>query len=392
MKRNRYKMKMDLVVWEIRKLWTLPMIPVYLALCITFNLLFLINGRYGMADSEYTCFVLEVSEEIGVQMDNSFKERIRKLQESEYQKRLLAETEGAGDILEQYSTADMADLYIRLFGVTGKTAGALEWKYSRLQEAVNVLAEQDASLYLSAAGMTKRLMDELFGKLCRAVITEGILLAALMALYSCTSEKGSRTQQTVYVTRTGRGIQKTKAAAGLVSSLASYGVLAGISVLLFESMWRLGPIWRASMSSQFHYLNIAGIKVPFLTWIPFSVAQYLAATLLLGIIIVFIFYGLGFAAGLTAQNAYKGFVFWLAFAAVNFEFMMITGDSRQWLLYELTQWSPVALWWSQPLWFTDMDISAVLPWQECLEAIFCTVFCGLLLLFCFKRFYREDIK
>ena len=125
------------------------------------------------------------------------------------------------------------------------------------------------------------------------------------------------------------------------------------------------------MSSQFNYITAFGMRLPFLTWTSFSVAGYLWATLALGLAVVIIFHGLGFAAGLIANSAYRGFLLLLVPAALNFEIMMLAGDNSLWLLYQLIQWSPVTLWWFQPLWFTELGTVTALPWQECMEAVFC---------------------
>ncbi len=381
-------MKKDMLTWELRKLWSLPMISVFMILCIAFNMLIIFANRNG---NGYVSYVIEVTEEIGGQMGEGFDRLLPALSDSQYKDTLISEASGAVDIFIQFDATEIGALYINAYKLTGAQADRLERKYNKLQDAVKILDEQDASLSLNAAGMTKSLTDALFRYLCRAVITEGLLLAVLMALYSSGFEKLNRTALSVYSTRTGRGIQRAKFAASTLSALGAYVLLAASSVGVFALLWNMGPIWKASMSSQFNYIISMGLELPFVTWKPFTVAGYLAATLGLGAMVVMLFHGFGFVVGLLTGDAYKGFAVFLVLGALNFALLVMTGDSGEWLLYQLIQWSPIALWWFQPLWFTDMNIITVLPWQECWEAVSCTGLCIGLLMLARRYFHRKDV-
>ena len=146
------------------------------------------------------------------------------------------------------------------------------------------------------------------------------------------------------------------------------------------------------MSSQFHSVSAMGVKLPFICWESFTVAEYLSATLALGAVVVSIFHGLAFAAGLVASDAYKGFLLFMIVAALNFEGLMLAGDYGQWLFYQLMQWTPVSLWWFQPLWFTDLGAGAVFSWQECRTAAVCVLLAVALCWIAFRRFRRKDIQ
>lgn len=381
-------MRKDVLTWELRKLWSLPMIPVFMILCIAFNMLIIFATRNG---NEYVRYIIEVTEEIGGQMGGSFDRLLSAHLDSKYKNTLISETSGAVDIFSQFDATEIGELYINTYKLTGAQADRLERKYNKLQDTVKILDEQDASLSLSAAGMTRSLTDALFQYLCRAVITEGLLLTVLMALYSSGYEKLNRTALSVYSTRTGRGIQRAKFAASTLSALGTYVLLAASSVGVFALLWDMGPIWNASMSSQFNYIISMGLELPFVTWKRFTVAGYLAATLGLGAMVVLLFHGFGFVFGLLTGDAYKGFVVFLMLGALNFATLVMTGDSGEWLLYQLVQWSPVTLWWFQPLWFTDMNIATVFPWQECWETVFCTGLCIGLLMLARRYLHRKDV-
>ena len=380
------------ICWEVRKLWEMPMIPIFLLLCLGFNTLIILGNRSGSDADSYVSYVSGVAQKIGGQMGEEFSRALARLpDENKFKDQLISETLGREDTLDEFDTSRLSDLYIGKFRIQGLAAGFLEQKYRILDSKVKKLADEDASMSLAAAGKTKELMNALFQKMCRAVITEGILLAVLMALYSSGCDGLSRTVPILCSSRAGRRIQLSKAAASGLSAAAAYIILAAGAVLIFTCVWNPGPIWDANMSSQFNYITAFGMKLPFLTWTSFTIAGYLSATLMLGLAVVLIFHSLGFAAGLTANSAYRGFLLFLVPAALNFEVMMLAGDNSLWLLYQLIQWSPVALWWFQPLWFTELGAGAVLPWQECAEAVFCLAAGAGLLWASYGHYLKRDV-
>jgi hypothetical protein len=69
-------------------------------------------------------------------------------------------------------------------------------------------------------------------------------------------------------------------------------------------------------------------------------------------------------------DTYKGFLAFLSFVVLNLAAMMFSGDAGFW---SLISWPSGcrSIWWFQPIWFTEMGVGAVLPWQECWTAVFC---------------------
>lgn len=378
-----------LAKWEIRKLFEMPMIWIFLLVCIVFNVLLTVRNRYG---ADYAAYVRDAGKEAGNKLGAAFDRRVEKLPESDYKQILVEETKGAEDIFEDYDTKELLQIYLSKYHVTGWTADALEWKYKLQEQRVKELARQDASMDIAAAGMTEELFRFLFQTLCRAVIIEGVLAAVFMALYISGSEWMARTWPVVYAGRRGRNIIKEKFAAGAFSAVLAYAAIAGISSAVFAAVWQLGDIWKADMSTQFYFISSMGLKLPFISWRTFTLGGYFMATLALGGIVVFVFYGLGYFCGLVMKNSYAGFVVLSASAAFNFELIMLAGSQGLWGLYEAVLWSPAAFLWFQPLWFSDMGISAVVPWQECAVGLFCVVITVLLLTVGFRYFKQKDMK
>lgn len=379
-----------LLWWEIRKLCEVRMMWVFAILCVAFNVFFVMSNQAG---GEYVSYVKEARDLTGSRMGKAFDKKAEELLDDDDRKDLLiSETKGAEDLFETYDAVTTAGMYIGKYRITGWVADALEWKYAQQNGQVRKLAAQDASLDAAAAGMTKQLLDILFGRLCRIVIAEGWILAVFLALYICGSERMSRTWTIVYASRRGRSIHVEKYIAGCICALGAYAAIAFVSSAVFAGVWRLGEIWETNMSTQFYYVYVAGIKVPFVPWISFHMWGYLGAVLALGAVVVALFYGIGYTIGLLTKNSYAGFLLLFIVLAVNFEVVMLAGDSAQWMIYEAAMWSPLMLWWLQPLWFSDMGINALVPWQESLTAALCLLVSAVLLMAGMRFFYRKDLK
>ncbi len=413
----------ELLCWEMKKLWSQPMILVFLLLCIVFQIFLAAEDRYLEPGGDYAIYVARMTKETGRRMGREFTEAMdgarknmrnmdakdetlpwekrdgqqiaaqaKVAQESVYREQFQQETANREDIFADYSCMKLADGLLRQFYITGWPARMMERKYEKQQEAVDLLAERKDSLDVSSAGMTQPVADALFQTQCRMLITEAMVLAVLMALSVSGSERTARTHLTVCVTRTGRKIQYVKAVAGLMSALAAYGMLAVSSIGFFALIWYPAPDWGSSISSQFHHMSLAGTELPFITWKPFTTGEYLLAVAGMGAVVVMLFYGLAFCLGLWIKSAWAGFVLLILLVAVNFQVIMMAGDSLQWGLYLCAQWTPAGLWWSQNQWFTDMLISGAVPWQECATAALWAVLCLILLAVSFHHMKKEDIN
>lgn len=382
-------MKMELMKWEMKKIWSVPGISGFLLLCILFNMFLIAEDDYGV---DYVQYVAGVSQVTGMQLGELFEVQAENLPEHEYKEIFLAETKGKQDIFENYNAAALGDSWIGLYRMSGFVENMLHQKFQKLQARIEELDERDASLSLGAAGMTKILLNGLFSKLFKAVLTEGMLAAILIALYACSNEKMQRTHLLVYSSKRGRYIQKEKFTAALVSAVSAYLALAGSSILFFAGFWKMGSVWNMDMSSLFYYVNDGlGLKIPFVSWTDFTVAGYLCAMTVLGTVVVGISAGLGFFAGLIFQNALTGFLFVIIIIAMNLQMISYAGNSGIWEMYELLQWTFAAFWWNQPVWFSELGVSTLLPWQTCHTAVVCLACCVIMLYVSFRYFYKKEL-
>ena len=130
---------------------------------------------------------------------------------------------------------------------------------------------------------------------------------------------------------------------------------------------------------------------PFITWGDFTVAGYLAATLVLIAAMTVISGFTASVVGTLIRNTYVAALALMLLCAGGFALIVAFADLKLWAAYEISAFLPVTLWTTQNIWFTESGISSILPWQETITACF-----GLLLFGCgtwlaLRHFYRKDI-
>ena len=270
---------MNLAVYEWRKLFRLPALWAFLALCLAFNGLLIASlSPYDRAFFNETS---RTAKALGQRVDEDFLAGLDAMPATENRDLLLQSVTGMEDIFETYDAGELSDFYA---GVVEKspTAGKwMTWKYGLLADRVAHLAETDAAMDLYAGPVTYGSHQFLFGSLFRAVLCESAILAMLGTLYLLGYEGMHRTEGLACSSRMGRKLRLVKVLAALPASAALYGLLAVCTLVPYFLLYDYGGIWDASVSSQFNYFSDMLVVRPFLTWGDFTVAQYLAAALAL---------------------------------------------------------------------------------------------------------------
>lgn len=365
------------------------MIPIFLALCLGLDL-FVVGMTWYKKHSavENVAYIAGVTGEIGQRMGPELDEAMAAFPEHPCRDALITSVAGKTDVYEGYDAAGMGENFLLSFGVTGPMADIIREKFVKFQSSVDKLAALDASMDMAAADITSELYPHLLITLCCLVTGEGLLFAMLLALYSMGSERVSRTEQMIYATRWGRTIQGSKWVASFLSALGSYMLLCLATMGAFAYLWRLGPIWGESVSSQFYVLPRFGY---FLTWQPFSLAGYLAAELGLGLGLVAVFHGLAATSGLLAGDMYRGFLALFVLMAASVAGVRLAGDAGVWSLYAAGFFLPTLLWMDVGQWFTHGGIDTLFRGQELIVLGLWLILAGLLFFTAWRHFSRKDV-
>lgn len=381
---------MNLAVYEWRKLFRLPALWTFLALCLAFNALLIA----GLSPYDRTFFneTSQTAKALGQRMDEDFLAGLDAMPATENRDLLLQSVTGMEDIFETYDTGELADFYA---GVVEKSPTAVKWmtgKYGLLAERVAHLAQTDAAMDLYAGPATYGSHQFLFGSLFRAVLCESAILAMLGTLYLLGYEGMHRTEGLACSSRTGRRLRRLKVLAALPASAALYGLLAVCSLAPYFLLYDYSGIWDASVSSQFNYFSDMLVVRPFLTWGDFTVAQYLAAALALGAVLTAVFSLLASVCGTLVRNPYLAALVLGILCFGGMGLVSAFGELDWWAAYLVACFQPVMVWLSCSAWFTELGLNAVLPWQETIAAGLNLLLWGGGALLALRRFDRKDVS
>lgn len=145
-----------------------------------------------------------------------------------------------------------------------------------------------------------RMHSELFRSLMKNVAIQSIMLAVLITTLIANYEVEQRTQSTMYTTKKGRSLIWNKLSAALSVSFFSFMLLAGVSLGIFFMTYDYSNMWQAPISSGLNW----EYKLPYITWWPINVWQYLLLAILIELVVVLIVASLAFAMSLYVKNSY----------------------------------------------------------------------------------------
>ena len=380
---------MSLVVCEWRKLFRLPALWAFLALCLAFNGLLIASlSPYDRAFFNETS---QTAKALGQRVDEDFLAGLDAMPATENRDLLRQSVTGIEDIFETYDTGELADFYAGVVEKSPLAVTWMTWKYSLLAERVEHLAQTDAAMDLYAGPATYGSHQFLFGSLFRAILGESAILAMLGTLYLLSYEGMHRTEGLICSSRTGRKLRRLKVLAALPALAALYGLLALCTLAPYFLLYDYGGIWDASVSSQFNYFSDMLVVRPFLTWGDFTVGQYLAAALALGAVLTTVFSLLASVCGILVRNPYLAA---LALGVACFGGMgliSVLGELGWWAAYLIACFQPVMIWLSCSAWFTELGLTAVLPWQESIAVVLNFLLLGAGTLLALRQFERKDV-
>ena len=380
---------MSLAVCEWRKLFRLPALWAFLALCLAFNGLLI--ASLSPYDRSFFNETSAAAEALGQRVDEDFLAGLDAMPATENRDLLLQSVTGIEDIFETYDIGELADFYAGVVEKSPLAVTWMTWKYSLLAERVEHLAQTDAAMDLYAGPATYGSHQFLFGSLFRAVLGESAILAMLGTLYLLGYEEMHRTEGLICSSRTGRKLRRLKVLAALSASAALYGLLALCTLAPYFLLYDYGGIWDASVSSQFNYFSDMLVVRPFLTWGDFTVGQYLAAALALGGVLTTVFSLLASVCGTLVRNPYLAALALGVLCFGGMGLISVLGELGWWAAYLIACFQPVMIWLSCSAWFTELGLSAGLPWQESIAVVLNFLLLGAGTLLALRRFERKDV-
>lgn len=379
---------MKLAAYEGKKLLSLPILWIFLALCLAFNGLLLgthLSGR------DFFQSVSATAQALGQRVDSAFLAALAQQPQTEHQEVLAEAVQGMTNVYEDYDLTALSDFYQEYLSSSPTAARWMAQKYQRLAQRADHLAETGAAMDLYAGPATHDSHQFLFGTLLRAVVGEGAILGMLCALYLLGYEGLHRTQALVWSSRTGRRLIRRKVAVSVVLAVALYLLLALVTLAVYFALWDYRGLWGASVSSQFNYLVDLLLRRPFFTWADFTLAGYLAAFLALGAGLTGACALLAALTGCLIQNTYLAALALMLLCLLPLAAEMACAQGNLWMAYYLLGIHPVCLWLSCNGWFTELGLSALLPWQETLDLALALLLLAAALWAALRYVQRKDL-
>ena len=130
---------------------------------------------------------------------------------------------------------------------------------------------------------------------------------------------------------------------------------------------------------------------PFLTWGDFTVGQYLTAALVLGAALTAVFSLLAAVFGIFIRNSYLAALALMALCFGGLGMVSALGELGWWAVYLIACFQPVIVWLSCSAWFTELGLTAVLPWQETIAVGLNLLLLGGGAILVLRRFSRKDV-
>nr|WP_325244469.1 hypothetical protein [uncultured Oscillibacter sp.] len=380
---------MSLAVYEWRKLFSLPALWAFLALSLLFNTFLICT-----LSEQDRAFFNDTSADtalLGQRVDQAFCDGLAALPETENRTVLLQSVTGLEDSFETYDTGILKDFYTAVVKNSPTAVSWMAWKYDALSARVKHLAQTDAGIDLYAGPVTQGSHQFLFGTLMRSLLGETAIAAMLGTLYLLGYEGMHRTESLACASRTGRRLQRTKVLAALGASLVLLALVAVPTLGLYFARFDYGGIWDASVSSQFNYLSDLMLIRPFLTWGDFTVAEYLAAALVLGAALTAAFSLLASLCGTLVRSPYLAALVLGLLCFGGLGFTSALGNLKLWVGYVLSCFQPTIVWLCCGGWFTELGLNAVLPWQETIAVGADLLLLGAGTALALRRFRRKDV-
>lgn len=373
---------------ECRKIVTEPMLWTFLFLCILLNTMVIVNDRYGAA---YVNYVSRAADKYGQLMGEEWDKALSEVDETIFHSQLMGETMERVDPYKNYDVMNLAECYIALMNLSGNSSKKMAEKYKRFQNSIDQLEKDDAGMNIYAASETYEQHGRLFKTALHMILTEGILIGVLLTLYLHGYEWQNSTSDLLYSTKKGRGIALSKVWAGIFGITFIYCVLCSYTFMLFFNIYDYSGIWGANVSSQFNYVNEGIFIKPFLTWKSLNVLQYLILSFGLCYLLIIVFSLFSSALGILVRNSYFAFLLFILIFALLEILPSFYVKIKWWSGYFLSNFSPIRLYMTHAVWFTEYGSISVTPWHETIGIFMNLILFTVVTAVCFYYFKKRDI-
>ncbi|MBQ3514050.1 MAG: hypothetical protein IJA32_09690 [Lachnospiraceae bacterium] len=262
--------------------------------------------------------------------------------------------------------------------------------YEKLNQRVEEIKDSGEGNYGFYPGAVYYTHHILYGKVCKYLLVEMVILMVLAVLYLMDYERIHKTRDVVIATKIGKGVMQKKALAGLGSGFLFGGFLMAGTFFFFFQCVSFEGLWKVPVASSIMAEPRMQMIYPFITFWKLTEGEYFLCSIIVLLLVVLLAGGITIALQLLLQNSYFTFLveslLYMALILVAFWNTMTIFDVVKNVL------NPVCLWITCGGWFMENDVSLSFAGSEFICIAISAVLIGFGILLGKRRYERLEIK
>ncbi len=277
----------------------------------------------------------------------------------------------------------IAEQEMRMYGISGEAAEFIRNQYDKITERYQMVLRNKEYKHVFPAQSVWNTHLLLFKTMFRAILLEGVILTVLVTAYIMNFEFDRGTHLLAYSSKRGRNLWLDKFGAALITNISSMIILVVISLAAYFSVFSYREFWGVPISSFFN----AGNEW-FMSWWNLSFVEYLAAVVVLSLLLIILFTFMTAIITRWVRNSYLVFFIFLCLFGVIFANQAIFPSSS--ILFLFGYFTPVNLVLNSFSWFMQRALTLTAYF----EVITVTVWFVVLLLgvmYSLRSFRKSDL-
>ena len=294
-------------------------------------------------------------------------------------------------IRDQYDSLDMRKraenaLSIMIDPTSERVDRQVYANYDKLQHRLEGLREQGEHLHLFFQGTIYKMHSFLFDQLIGIMLLQSMVLVVLMTAQIMNHEFDNRTHLLMYASRRGRRLKVDKLGAAFLNTTLLTVALFGVNLLAFFWIYDYSGLWSVPIGTGFlQEYNDS----PLIPWWSFTFGQYLAAVLVLAMVLQWIFAGLAAVIALFVRNSYFVCLLFLLLLGVGMTLFTVVPTTSLLIFWSLV--NPFQVMFTTPYWFMMKSVFSTYPSYEWMTV---SIWSGLLVVglwMAYIRFRHRDL-
>lgn len=268
-------------------------------------------------------------------------------------------------------------------------------KYATLQNAIDLLNDEDAGLSFYAGEITPAVHEALFVYQLKTLLIECVLLISFLCLRTFSMERQNETVSLLYSSHRGRHIAVDKVLANGIMVFFYSAVLIAVSLTVFFCNWDFSGLWNMNVASSFNYVTESNEIIfhkPFITWASMTLKEYFVYSLLLMGAILVVWWLISNIVALLVNNDLIGGILLAAFLCLPYFGMILFPGLHLALPFCLSTFTLSTVIYYSQMWFTDLGYYTLFAYQEMWIVLIHLLAAGFAIGFGFGCFRRKELK